>query len=324
MGTVESHSEEESRFFGYRIYKIFNGGPISQTIAKELEDFIIPPAEVFEHKIEYIDYIKGFENKEMEINLYSLKKRCFHKVTIVPNLSWGEGKLGLIGASVRLEKWSTAHKNLVRVLSVIPNSIAENVGIKALEDYIISIRPQNEDIYTLNVENEDPFSHFSNLINKFRNKKIELIIYNNKTGTKLVNLVLKDQDVLGCELGYGKLHEFVKEAEKELKDKTEKTEVNKLPTTTEEETSKLKGNIVDIIKNELNQEMKNEEIQQELKKDEVNDNNDKKKECNTKEKENPEVQSTQSKETIKIVPVNPLANEKKEEDIVIESVSFKS
>jgi len=217
MGNAESQTEDDSRFFGYRIYKIFKDGPISFTESKELEDFIIPPTEVYNNEISFIDYIKKHENTQIELTIYSIKKRCFKEILITPSQNWGDGKLGLIGASVRREDWSTAHKNLLRVLEVRENSIAEKLGIQSLDDYIIAIRPEEDDIYTLNVSANDPLSNFTYLINKFRNKKIEIVLYNSKTGTKNVNLELKTNESLGCDVGYGKLHEFIKDNETIMK-----------------------------------------------------------------------------------------------------------
>ncbi len=223
MGSVESQLEDDPKYTGFRIYKIFKDGPISFSEAKVIEDFIIPPREVTNY-MSFIEFLKQNENKLTELTLYSIKKRCFHKISITPHSNWGEGRSGFIGASVRLENWSTGHKNLIKVLNVKPDSIAEKAGIKSTEDWIIAVKPIDDDIFSLNVSANDPLTNFTYLMDKFKGKNVELIMYNLYTGVKYVELFLNENERLGCDVGYGKLHEFVKESNDESKRNKEKLE----------------------------------------------------------------------------------------------------
>lgn len=208
MGVTDSSLLDE-KYFGFRIYKLLEGGPLSKAGLKEIEDFIIPPLEVFQQKIPFYEYVKLNENKKINLNVYSLSKRIFYDLDIVPQKGTTEGYLG---ASVRYENWSNAHKNLLRVVKVKENSLAQTlIGLIPNEDFIIALRPQGKDIISLNTDHIDPLSSFSSLIGDNAGKEVEFYIFNEHRGARNVKVFLEKKDnneILGCDIAYGKLHEF--------------------------------------------------------------------------------------------------------------------
>ena len=214
MGITESHILEE-KYYGFRVYKLNPRGPLAKAGIKELEDFIIPPPEVLENKMPFYEYVKVNANKVVNFSVYSTAKRCFYNMDVTPNNTWGEANDGYLGASVRYENWSTSHSNLLRVLSVKPGSNAEKLNLIPMEDYIIALRPENKDIITLNNDATDPLTLFMKIVSDNIGNNVEFFIYNCKTGSKNARIQLGDKErrndeVMGCDVAYGKLHNFPK------------------------------------------------------------------------------------------------------------------
>jgi hypothetical protein len=211
MGAVETHSSLDEKYYGFRVYKVADNGPLAKAGVRELEDFIIPPSEVFSNKIPFYEYVRQYANKPITLNIYSLSKRYFSTLEIIPTDDWTPKKdQGYLGASVRYENWSTADRLLLRVLRVNQNSIAHKIlNLTPQEDFIIALRPDGEDIITLNKDSLDPLTMFTNVLTLYKNKTIEFFIYNCKQGARNIKISM-DEDCLGCDVAYGKLHEFPK------------------------------------------------------------------------------------------------------------------
>lgn len=220
MGVVES-SNQDSKYFGFRIYKIFEGGPLSESGLTELDEFIIPPDDVIYNKISFYEYIRNHLNKNLTLNIYSVTRRLFYSIEVLPRSDWGDQRNGYLGACVRYENWASAHSNLLRVIKVKENSVSDRqLKMVALDDYIISIRPENKDFITLNNDSSDPMTIFQDVLHDNIANFIEIFIYNIKKGprSKKIFLEQKNGEVLGCDVAYGKLHELPK-IDNEEKDK---------------------------------------------------------------------------------------------------------
>ncbi len=201
----------DSKFFGLRIYKIFKGGPLAESGLTELDNFIIPPDDVLFQKISFHEYIKSNINKIISLQIYSVIKRFFYTIEVIPRNDLGDPKNGFLGACVRYENWSTAHTNLLRVIKVKENSISESIlKLNPLDDYIISIRPEDKDFITLNKDKSDPMTVFQEVLQDNIANFIEVFIYNVKTGPRSIRLFLeqKNGEILGCDVAYGRLHEL--------------------------------------------------------------------------------------------------------------------
>ena len=216
MGIVESSSLDQ-QYFGFRIYRLFEDGPLKKTGVRELEDFIIPPEDIVFNSVPFTDFIKQSINKEITLRVFNLKRRNFKEIIVTPTTNWGDGKHGALGASVRYENYVSAHKNILRVLKVNGNSSAQTIELIPGEDFIIAIRPENEDIISLNSNlNKDPLTIFKTIIKDYLGKNIDIYIYNEKLGARVKRVLLETKEngeIMGCDVAYGKIHEFPKSGE---------------------------------------------------------------------------------------------------------------
>jgi hypothetical protein len=206
-----SHSDIDQQFFGFRIYGIVKDGPLFDKNVKELEDFIIPPTEVTLKNKSFFDYILENKDNEIELSIYSLKQRVYHSINITPTNQWGNKNEGFLGACVRYENWACAHTNVLRVMKVHSGSFAEKMGFKEHEDFIIAIRPEGKDIITLNNDDYDPLTILSDSIEENVNNNVLFYLYDIHFKPRTVSgKIVKDKDgnTLGCDVAYGKLHEF--------------------------------------------------------------------------------------------------------------------
>lgn len=189
---VTSSTLQETKYFGFRIYKIFEAGPLAESGLKELDNFIIPPEDVIYNRISFFEYIKNHLNKNLTLQIYSVVKRFFYTIDVIPRNDWGDQKNGFLGACVRFENWSTAHLNLLRVIKVKEDSVSERaLNMVPFDDYIISIRPENKDFITLNKDTSDPMTIFQEVLQDNIANFIEIFIYNIKTGPRSVKIFLQ-------------------------------------------------------------------------------------------------------------------------------------
>ena len=206
----------DTKYYGFRVYEIIPGGPIDESKSViELEDFIIPPERI-DKKIEFSKYLHKNKNFPISINVYNIKTRSIRQINVTPKHGWtNDEKAGLLGVYVRYENWALAHKNVLRIIKVKHNSIFEKAKVIPKDDYIVGIKRIDTDIISLNQEEKDPISYFSEILESFLNYEVIIYMYNRNTGYKKVNTVLiksLNGELLGCDLAYGQLHEFPKES----------------------------------------------------------------------------------------------------------------
>lgn len=211
MGNLVTNSIN-TKLYGYRIYKIIDKGPLSMKNINPIEDFIIPPEGV-DKKIEFSKFLQKNKQKEIEISIYSTKSKSFRKVNIIPDDSWTENKEdGFIGAQVKYENWSCAHKNVLRFVSISPGSIIEKAGIVKNDDFLIGVKKEENDVLSLNQEEMNPLDFFRRVIEECHGQEVEFILFNIHTGYRSVKICLKyDKSQsfgLGCELAYGSFHQI--------------------------------------------------------------------------------------------------------------------
>ena len=208
MGVYESLPVDAKRF-GFRIYNLSPNGPLHQAGVKEFSDFLIPPNEVYENKKPFSDWVSQHAGQKINLQLYSLRTRVFTSLEIKANPS--NSKEGFLGAAIRYENWSIAHKNVLHVLDVREGSFAkEKLKLIPYEDYIIAMKPDGGSIISLNIEGEDPMNILSKGIKDNKGHECEFYIYNVKNGGRIAHVKIDDDDYfqLGCDVAYGKLHEF--------------------------------------------------------------------------------------------------------------------
>lgn len=217
MGVYES-LPVDPKLFAFRIYQLNKEGPLYQCGVKELSDFLIPPNEVYENKTPFATWISSNAGKDITLSVYSLSTRAINDITIKVNATSGKG--GYLGGAVRYENWVNAHKSALHLTNVKRDSFGEKtLGLIAQEDYIIAIKPQGQDIITLNIQDVDPLTLFSAAIKENKGKECEMYIYNETKGPRCVKFTLNNDPYfeLGIEAAYGKLHEFpIKKKEEEV------------------------------------------------------------------------------------------------------------
>lgn len=221
MGVIEER-EIDSKRFGFRIYKLLPNGPLSLSGAKELSDFIIPVEEVQNQEISFGEWAKLNADKTIKMTIYSLLTRSFRDIQIRTNPV--NHKDGILGASLRKENWTTAHRNLLHITSINGDSFAQKV-LKLIpgDDYIIGVQPTEHAVISLNIEGYTPLEILGGVVSKNKGAEVTFYIYNKVSGGRNIKVVLgmKEGFSLGCEGAYGALHEFprdenlIEELEKE-------------------------------------------------------------------------------------------------------------
>ena len=208
MGINESIPIDEKKF-GFRLYKVFPDGPLDKAGLKEIENFIIPPEEIYTRQIRFSDYIQENAGKKIKINIHSISKRKIYPIEIQLN-KLGD-KNGILGGTIRYENCYTAYKKVLHVIKVKDNSFSKNeLNLEELNDYIIALKPEDGDFQPLNNYQVNPLKAFSNIIKNNIGKKCDFYIYNKNLGTKVINVNIPNNDMfeMGCDVAFGKLHEF--------------------------------------------------------------------------------------------------------------------
>ena len=211
MGNEGNKNLNYEKDYAFRIYKIFNYSPLKGLKIKELSDFIIPPKELFNKNISFKVWLEKNRKKKISIKIYSLLNRQMRDIEITIN---NDECIDVpLGCAVNFENYKTAERKLLHVLKVQKQSFSqENLFLIENLDYIIGLKPVNDDKYYVvnNDKIEDLIVGFIDIINKNKGKNCEFFIYNTKQGSKIVTTKIPDDShfSLGCNVAYGKIHEF--------------------------------------------------------------------------------------------------------------------
>ena len=208
MGVNESVQLNE-KYFGFRIYNLIPNGPLSKSGVNIIDDFIIPPEDMYIKKLPFSDWIKEKADQTIPLTIYSLSKRAKKEIQVKVNPLGS--KEGLLGGSVRYENYTTAPKNVLHVLKVNNNSFAKDkLDLQEKEDYLMALRPIQGDIITLNRANSNPLELFGAMIKQNIGKECDFFIFNRKRGGRAVTAQIDNNQFfeMGCDVAFGKLHEY--------------------------------------------------------------------------------------------------------------------
>ena len=202
--------------YGFRIYKIYNNSPLKMLGVKELSDFIIPPKELGSFDLTFEHWLKEKANEKINIKIYSLLTRKMKEFEITVNENDNKG--GILGCEVNYENYISAQTKLLHVMSIKNKSfVQDNVFLVKDQDYIIGMKSLNDGkLYSLN---DDKFKElvigFSEVLSKNKGKDCELYVYNVKRGPKVILIKIPNNKkfALGCNVAYGKIHEFPMKSE---------------------------------------------------------------------------------------------------------------
>ena len=213
MGNKEAKKKEHKfqKDYGFRIYKIYNNSPLKMLGVKELSDFIIPPKELGSFDLTFEYWLKEKINEKINIKIYSLltRKMKEFEITVTEN----DNKGGILGCEVNYENFISAQTKLLHVMSIKNKSFSQdNVYLIKDQDYIIGMKSLNDGkLYSLNNDKfKELIIEFSDVLSKNKGKDCELYVYNVKRGAKVILIKIPNNKKfsLGCDVAYGKIHEF--------------------------------------------------------------------------------------------------------------------
>jgi hypothetical protein len=232
MGVEQSNfSSSKLKNFGYRIYKLKKDGILFNLGLKELEDFIIPPENLIDKNISFIDWLKLNKENKIILKIFSILKRNFRTIEINNNNNNDK----ILGATIRFENYINAIKKCLHVIKIKENSFSQlKLKLEENNDFLIAIQPKGKEIQSLNVSNKNPLNYFSQLIKENKGNECDFFIYNINKGAKIINATIENNNnfSLGCDVAFGALHYFPNKSEmnlndelKGLKDDDEKEEI---------------------------------------------------------------------------------------------------
>ena len=216
---IDDESEKKIKYkeYAFRIYKIYNFSPLKKLDIKELSDFILPPQELYTKNITFKNYIKENQNKKIKLKIFSLLYQKIKEFEIELNENY-DNKEGVLGCEMNYENFIEAQKKLLHVIKVKDNSFAKDT-LYLVEnfDYIIGIKTLNDGKYYPINDNKltELIVGFINILNNNKGKECEFYIYNKKRGIKIIITKIPEDNnfSLGCDVAYGKAHEFPKNFE---------------------------------------------------------------------------------------------------------------
>ena len=113
------------------------------------------------------------------------------------------------------ENFVQAQNKLLQVIKVNENSFAkDSLYLIENQDYIIGIKTMNDGkYYSINDDKLDNLiSGFIDILKRNKGKECEFYIFNIKRGIKIIltKIPTDDDFSLGCDVAYGRVHEFPK------------------------------------------------------------------------------------------------------------------
>ena len=174
MGVEQSNfSSSKLKNFGYRIYKLKKDGILFNLGLKELEDFIIPPENLINKNLSFIDWLKLNKENKIILKIFSILKRNFRTIEINNN-----NNDKILGATIRFENYINAIKKVLHVIKIKENSFSQLIlKLEENNDFLIAIQPKGKEIQSLNVSNKNPLNYFSQLIKENKGNECDFFIY---------------------------------------------------------------------------------------------------------------------------------------------------
>ena len=216
MGIDDSPEKKikNQKEYAFRIYKIYNYSPLKKFDLKELSDFIIPPKDLQEKKISFKEYLRQNINKKIKLKIFSLLYRKVKEIEIELNETINN-KEGVLGCELNYENFIQAQEKLLHVIKIKENSFAKNsLNLIENQDYIIGIKTVIDGKYfpINNDEINNLILGFVEILKNNKGKECEFYIYNIKRGIKIILTKIPDDEnfSLGCDVAYGKVHQFPK------------------------------------------------------------------------------------------------------------------
>ncbi|KAJ3226306.1 Golgi reassembly-stacking protein 2 [Clydaea vesicula] len=206
MGNEQSTLELEENAAsskGYHVLKVISGSPAFEAGLDPYFDYIlfVNGYRTDKESIILTEAMRSNVNQVVTLIVYSSKRQDVREVKITPSDKWGRPEDGLTGCRVRFCDYEGAAENVWHVLTVHPDSPAENAGLQSNTDYVVGSPNQHLR------EKNDLFK----LIEVHLQKPLQLLVYNSTIDEIREVLILPNKDwggvgYLGCDIGYGYLH----------------------------------------------------------------------------------------------------------------------
>ena len=213
MGIEETNETQAiEKNYAFRIYKILNNSPLKSLGVNELSDFILPPNDLYTRRISLYNWLQEKIGQDIKLKIYSLLTRNIKEYQIKIETNNKETPLG---CEMNVENYVSAERKLLHVLKVKENSFAKDrLYLIENQDYLIGIKTLNDGkYYSINNDKlEQLILGFIKILNRNKGQNCEFYIYNKRRGPKIIMCKIPEDDnfSLGCDVAYGRIHEFPK------------------------------------------------------------------------------------------------------------------
>ncbi|GJQ09474.1 hypothetical protein GpartN1_g1265.t1 [Galdieria partita] len=201
----EVDSDELEGHYGYRIMKLLENGSGMRAGLRAYEDFIVAVDDLIveeeeERIMEYLEEKTGHQVKLVVWNCLDEEER---EVLLVVNKPTKD--MGYLGVIVRYESLFEAAEYTWHVMSVVPNSPADEVGLMPQLDYIVGTPSVAFRSYDTLPQLVYDAAHLQN--------SLDLMVWSQATGKVRIisvepEITEEGTPLLGCELAKGLLHQL--------------------------------------------------------------------------------------------------------------------
>ncbi|KAL5032717.1 hypothetical protein BDEG_20797 [Batrachochytrium dendrobatidis JEL423] len=206
MGSGQSTDDQDmsGETHGYHVMQVVPNSPASKAGLEIFFDYIthVNGLRLDREPIVLASQLRSNIGKPVNLVVYSSKTLGARNVTVVPE----KNDYGILGCSVRFCDFGDVHDHIWHIIEVHANSPAEIAGLREKSDYIIG---------TPNTTLEEK-DDFYNLVKKHANIPLQLYVYNSDSDSIREVLIVPNNDwdgegLLGCDVGYGRLHRIAAE-----------------------------------------------------------------------------------------------------------------